>query len=253
VTLHSQFQSEYFTRGQSGVPIRLKLNFEEWRKPTLTRIAQRIHTLKPAGRLLDVGCASGEIFEHFRSGEWDLYGVEPSAVAFARAHQRFGADPRIHLFNGYLRAASFEEKSFDVITVLDSLYYMPDPRRELSYLARILKDDGVLAIGVPGYNYQRLRHIGPISSLTHGSRCSLTSSHLFYFSDNTMAKLLQSQGLRIFDLVQLGSSLYGSRAGRFARNVYVTLSGALSAMTFGRINLAPHVLYLCQKSDAVRA
>ena len=248
-TLHSQFQSDYFTHGKSAGPTRLELEFEAWRGPALTRIVQRIRALKPAGKLLDVGCASGEIFEHFRESNWELYGIEPSAMAFARAHERFGGDPRIQLFNGYLRDVRLEPKSVDVITVLESLYYMPNPRHELSHIARMLKDDGLLAIAVPGYAYQRLRYSGPISYLLDGSRCSLTTSHLFYFTVNSMTELLRSQGFRIFETLQLDSSANGNKILRIAHKTYRSVSGALDRLTWGHINLAPHVLYLCQKSD----
>jgi len=120
----------------------------------------------------------------------------------------------------------------------------------LSYVANILRDDGVLAIATPGYAYQRLRHSGPISRALYGARCSLTRSHLFYFSPESLAALLKSEGLQIFDAIQLGSSSYGSKFGRLARQTYLASSKVLGAMTRGRINLAPHVLYLCRKSDA---
>jgi SAM-dependent methyltransferase len=250
-TLHSQFQSDYFTHGHADSLTRLELEFEAWRRPTLAGIVKRIRKLKATGKLLDVGCASGEIFEYFRDGDWELYGIEPSAMAFARLRQRFGPNPQLHLFNGYLRDACFETNSLDVITVLESLYYMPDPRHELSYVARILRDDGLLAIALPGYTYQRLMHCGPISYLVNGTRCSLTPSHLFYFSDKSLSMLLKSQGFRVFDTLQLGSSAYGSGFGRFTRQTYLPLVKALSGLTLGQINLAPHVLYLCQKSDGL--
>ena len=155
--------------------------------------------------------------------------------------------------NGYLCDVDFEPKSLDVVTILESLFYMPDPRRELSYVARILQDGGLLAIATPGYTYQRLRHSGPVSRLLYGNRCSLTRSHLFYFSRKSLTALLKSAGFHLVETVPLGSSVYGSRAARFARATYITLSGALSTLTFGHINLAPHVLYLCQKSEGARA
>ena len=247
-TLHNQFQSDYFSHNGSAGR-RLELEFEVWRKPTVTRIARLIHGLKPSGTLLDVGCASGEMLQHFREAKWELYGVEPSAMAFARARERFADNPRVHLFNCYLHEVSTEPKSVDVVTVLESLYYMPDPRRELSYVARTLKDDGFLAIAVPGYAYQRLRYSGVISYLLYGSRCSLTASHLFYFSKNSMTELLKSQGFRIIDTVQLGSSLYGGKVGKFARQTYLKFSEIFGSLTLGRVNLAPHVLYLCKKSN----
>ena len=238
--LHNQFQSKYFTNGNSKTPTRLELDFEAWRRPTLDRITGRIRALKRGGKLLDVGCASGTIFEYFRTEHWELYGIEPSAAAFARLQERFGLDPKLHLSNAYLCDVNLEPKSLDVVTVLESLYYMPNPRSELSYLARVLRNDGVLAIGLPSYAFHRLRHSGPISSLLYGSRCSLTSSHLFYFSERSLSQLLASEGFRIFDKVQLGSSSYGSELGRFARQAYLKFSEALGKLTLGRLNLAPH-------------
>jgi SAM-dependent methyltransferase len=248
-TLHDQFQSDYFTGGRSDGPSRLKLEFEAWRRPTIARIASRIRALKPAGKLLDVGCASGEMFAHFPAASWEIFGIEPSVLAFARAHERFANNPRIRLFNSYLSDVSFPAESLDVITVLESLYYMRDPRHELSHLARILRDDGLLAIAMPGYTYQRLRHSGPMSYALAGRRCSLTPSHLFYFSEYSLSTLLKSEGFRICETIQLGSSSYGSGVGRFARQAYLKFSEVLGSVTRGRINLAPHVLYLCRKSD----
>jgi SAM-dependent methyltransferase len=178
---------------------------------------------------------------------WQFYGVEPSVFAFKKAAERFGEDSRFRLFNAYLSELDFEEKSFDVVTVLESLYYMPDPRRELSRVAQILKDDGLLVIAVPGYEYQRLRHSRPISYLFNGNGCSLTSSHLFYFSQTSMGKLLAGCSFCISDVVQLGTSIYGSGLRQLTQTTYVQLAKAVSALTLGRVNLAPHILYLCRK------
>lgn len=252
-SLHDQFQSAYFKHGQADGQSRLELEFEAWRRPMLQRIKKQICARKSAGNLLDVGFASGALFEHFRSGDWELYGVEPSAIAFERAVQRFGDDPRMHLQKGYFCDMNLEPKSMDVVTILESLFYMPDPRRELAYAARILRDTGLLAIATPGYTYQRLRHSGPVSQLLSGTRCSLTPSHLFYFSKQSLAELLKGAGFRIVETVPLGSSVYGSRTARSARAAYMTLSRSLNTVTFGALNVAPHVLYLCQKSEGVGA
>ena len=90
-----------------------------------------------------------------------------------------GFSLQTHLFPA--EEMPFAAHSFDVVTVLESLYYMPDPRRELSRLAQLLKEDGLLAIAVPGYTYQRLLH-GSGSSWANSQSCSLTTSHIFYFS-----------------------------------------------------------------------
>jgi SAM-dependent methyltransferase len=244
--LDAEFQSSYF-RDKSANSDRLERDFEVGRRPVLAQIAKAIRRRKFSGNLLDVGCASGEIFEYFRDGNWRMCGVEPSRAAFQRAKARFAGDERMELFNGYLCELS-PGRSWDVITILESLYYMPDPHRELSYCLRALKPDGLLVIAVPGPQYQRLRHTGLISNILHRRRCSLTHSHLFYFSKASLTDLLESAGFRTIQTIPLVSPDYGGRAGRWVRNSYVRVSRLVRAATLGRIDLSLHVLYVCCKA-----
>src|SRR6185437_11863711 len=230
--LHTEFQLDYF-KGD-GVASRLELEFESWRRPVLAQITDVIKHVKPKGKLLDVGCASGELFEFFLNGEWNLCGVEPSQVAVARARERFAAHAQVRLFHGYLSDVPAQE-SWDVIAILESLFYMPDPQKELASVCQLLETDGLLVIATPGYQYQCLRHTGLFSRIVYGRQCSLTSSHLYYFSERALAELLRSSGFRIMRVVPLGSSTYGSGLGRTARNLYVMVSRFLSFLTLGRV------------------
>lgn len=247
--LHDEFQFKYFSRNGESTPDRLELEFESWRRPVLSQITNKIRTVKPAGKLLDVGCASGEIFEYFRDGNWELCGIEPSQAAFEKAQARFGKNSRIRLLKGYLCDLDLGS-SWDVVTVLESLFYMPDPRRELAYISRLLKKDGLLVVATPGYQYQRIRQTGTLSRVLSGSWCSLTPSHLFYFSPKAIASLLANAGFRIIETVPLGSSTYGNWMARALRNTYVGGARLLRAVTAGRINLSPHVLYLCSRIES---
>lgn len=249
-TLHESFQSDYFEKGHMPGETRLDLEFELWRRPTIANIAGQIRKVKETGNLLDVGCASGELFDCFNNTGWQLYGIEPSKFAFKRAAERFGSHAHVHLFNRYLSEVRFEPNSFDVITLLESLYYMKDPARELSLLMPLLKDDGVLAIAVPGYAYCRLRHSSPISHALNGKKCSLPTSHLFYFSETSMVKLLTNHGFAIVRTAQVGTSVYGNGLRRSTQSTYLACTSAIERLTFGRIKLAPHQLYLCSKAQS---
>jgi 2-polyprenyl-3-methyl-5-hydroxy-6-metoxy-1,4-benzoquinol methylase len=244
--LHNEFQVDYFKGSAGKNQSRLTSEFETWRRPVLARISQIIHGVKSGGKLLDVGCASGELFAYL-GNEWDVCGIEPSRVAVERARQRFGQNPNIEIQEGYVSDIP-AEASWDVVTVLESLFYMPDPRRELNHISQLLKDDGRLIIATPSYQYQRLRHTGLISRLLYGTRCSLTASHLYYFPRRALAGILQDAGFIITRVVPLGSSSYGGAAARAAHRAYVGASRVLNFLTVGRINLAPHVLYVCAKN-----
>lgn len=244
--LHNDFQFDYF-KGQDATESRLTSEFETWRRPVLAQITRIIQSVKRGGKLLDVGCASGELFAYLSSDNWKMCGVEPSKVAIERARQRFAKSSHIELRHGYVGDMP-AEKSWDVVTVLESLFYMPDPRRELSHISRLLSDDGALIIATPSYQHQRLRHTGLVSRVLYGSQCSLTASHLYYFPRTALSALLQSAGFRIARVVPLGSSSYGSATERALRRGYVAASRFVYILTFGRVNLAPHVLYVCVKN-----
>ena len=116
--------------------------FDSHRRRTLRRESDVIQRLKRPGTLLDIGCATGTFLEQFAAPPWRLHGVETSPVGAELARTRAGAD----VFCGTLREAAYPSKYFDAVTVLDTFFYFPAPRRELGEIRRILKDDGLLAI-----------------------------------------------------------------------------------------------------------
>ena len=245
--LHEQFQSNHFTRGSDQDQTRLDLEYDKWRHPSFELIAAKIRTLKPAGRLLDIGCAGGVFFDYFRDGNWELYGVEPSTLAFKIAQKRLSNSPRIHLFNTYLTDANIFSKKFDVVTVLEALYHMPNPGDELACIGAILKDDGIFLIDIPSYTYHRILRTGLLSYILTRSWCSLPSSHLFYYSKNNLLLLLKRNRFRIVEILPLQGSYYGSWFRRFSLKSYFRLSRLLFNLTMRRINIAQRVLYICRK------
>src|SRR5215472_6445401 len=54
--------------------------FDGYRRKILQREARAIKRIKPAGNLLDIGCATGTFFESFQSRAWRLYGVDSSPM-----------------------------------------------------------------------------------------------------------------------------------------------------------------------------
>jgi SAM-dependent methyltransferase len=100
---------------------------------------------KHAGRLLDVGCATGIFLQGIRnSGNWEPYGVEINQHV-AHIAQEHGLDVRL----GTLEQAGFADEFFDVVTLWDVLEHLHDPAGSLSEIYRILKPDGLLVIRVP--------------------------------------------------------------------------------------------------------
>lgn len=103
------------------------------------------------GRLLDVGCGSGELLEHFAGQGWEPYGIDPSRAAVEAARRR-GAEAH----EGTLRDHPWQGESFEAITFQHSLEHVVDPVAELERARALLAPGGVLAIAVPNWaSWQR--------------------------------------------------------------------------------------------------
>jgi 2-polyprenyl-3-methyl-5-hydroxy-6-metoxy-1,4-benzoquinol methylase len=101
---------------------------------------------KPAGKLLDVGCAMGGFLLAMRDqGNWTLTGVEVNQSVAALARERHGLD----VFAGTLEEAQFPTASFDVVTLWDVFEHLHDPQHALTEIHRILRPDGIVVIRVP--------------------------------------------------------------------------------------------------------
>lgn len=75
------------------------------------------------GRLLDVGCGSGEFLAQMRELGWDVFGVEPDPQAARVAREQFG----LTVWPGALAEASFPDGFFDAVTLNHVIEHVADP------------------------------------------------------------------------------------------------------------------------------
>jgi ubiquinone/menaquinone biosynthesis C-methylase UbiE len=92
------------------------------------------------GRTLDVGCGTGRNLPSFGGGV-SAVGLDPSEDALKSARRRA---PAVPLVRGSVEALPFKDGTFD--TVVSGLVFcsVADPRRGLSEVRRVLRDDGAL-------------------------------------------------------------------------------------------------------------
>jgi 2-polyprenyl-3-methyl-5-hydroxy-6-metoxy-1,4-benzoquinol methylase len=100
-----------------------------------------------AGRILDVGCGSGELLEHFADSGWRGYGIDPSPAAVESARRR-GAEAH----HGTLVDQPWPAGFFDLITFQHSLEHIVDPVDALRRARMLLVPGGLLAIEVPNWD-----------------------------------------------------------------------------------------------------
>lgn len=99
------------------------------------------------GRVLDVGCGTGLILDHFR--KWEPVGLDFHPVALQYCSQR----KLTRLVNGDVTQLPFESGSFDLILALDLMEHVEDHERMIREFSRVLRKGGCLMATVPAHPF----------------------------------------------------------------------------------------------------
>jgi len=222
--------------------------FSGYRRAMLRREARAIQQLKPGGSLLDIGCATGTLFEFFQGSGWRLHGVDTSQTGVELAARQYRAE----VFCGTLQEARYPCRSFDVVSILDTLFYDPQPDRELLDIRRLLKDDGLLALEIPGHTYRMMRERGPLCWLLNRRwvRGFANSGHLYFFSPHTIRLLLANAGFHVVRVVPEQASMSMGNWGLVLNHLHFAAARLLFGLTAGRLSIAGKELYLAVKAAA---
>lgn len=150
------------------------------------------------GRLLDVGCATGDFIEVMRDKGWDVTGIEPSLTASRWAREHRGLDVR----TGTLETVALADESFDVVTLWNAIEHLPDPKGSLDAINRVLRNNGLLVVTTPNLDSVDARLFG-----RHWIGYELPR-HFYVFSRRTLSSMLEKAGFQILET----RCLYGSHA-----------------------------------------
>jgi len=159
------------------------------------------------GKLLDVGCATGLFLEVAERIGYEVFGVEISNYAAGRVTETL----RSNVFMGELEKARFSDEYFDIVAMWDTLEHLPRPLEDLQEVNRILKTGGVIIIETLNVACLNAKILGPKWPLY------APPHHLFYFSLDTLSKLLLKGGFDIFEVepIQTYSPIHSHRAIRY--------------------------------------
>jgi 2-polyprenyl-3-methyl-5-hydroxy-6-metoxy-1,4-benzoquinol methylase len=142
------------------------------------------------GKLLDIGCGTGEFMRFAQQSGWQgVEGVEviPKIADYARA----ATGATIHTTD-FLNA-DLESGSYGVIALWDVIEHLSDVKASLRAIYRLLKPGGVVIIGT--VNCQGFS----IRALKHRAQTFSPPEHLTFFTQKGMRSALASQGFRILE------------------------------------------------------
>jgi SAM-dependent methyltransferase len=184
---------------------------------------------RPPGRLLDVGCGTGDLAAIFGRRGWNVAGIEPSSAAAEHA-RAIG----VEAVAGTLADAPWEEAEFDAILFNHSLEHIDDPAQAVTEAARLLRPGGLLAIAVPNFGSWHRRIFGSAWFQLDLPR------HLQHFDRASLSTLVEAAGLRPVEISAasmrpspLGSLQYTTLGRlRFEGRGFRILAWALAPLLF---------------------
>lgn len=164
-----------------GVP---KTHYLDFARTMSQREFEWIREQLPAGqgrRVLEVGCATGQLLRYFKDEGWQAIGVEPTR-SFAGYGTRAHGLPILPVI--------FEEATldaeFDLVILSQVLEHVEKPESVLTRAASLLRPGGRLYVSVPYYlTYLPIR---PAREL-------FISTHLYAFSPVSLANVARKCGL----------------------------------------------------------
>ncbi|HZI89820.1 MAG TPA: class I SAM-dependent methyltransferase [Candidatus Polarisedimenticolia bacterium] len=166
------------------------------------------------GRVLDIGCGSGQFLARIIARGHEGHGTELSAATGARAARV----PGLTLHVGLLHAESFPPGFFDLISIWHVLEHLPDPDHVLRLCHGWLRDGGALLVAVPNADSWQAK-------LFQGSWFHLDPPrHLYHFNRPSLEGALTRAGFRVERLRTLS----------WEQNLYGILQSALNALGFPR-------------------
>ncbi|HSJ56543.1 MAG TPA: class I SAM-dependent methyltransferase, partial [Anaerolineae bacterium] len=141
------------------------------------------------GRLLDVGCATGDFLAFAQESGWETHGVELVEPAAAYCRDVLG----LHVVTGDLLDAAYPDAHFDAITLWNVFEHLYDPAATLQELRRIVKPGGWLVMAVPNPDSLDARLFGPAWAGYDVPR------HLYTFPTPVLHDLLAREGFEVVD------------------------------------------------------
>jgi SAM-dependent methyltransferase len=136
------------------------------------------------GRLLEVGCGSGDLLFEAHACGYEVTGVEISSAAAETARSRV---PAAHVVCAQPDSVDLPRGSFDVCMLCDVIEHVRNPLRVLQHLRELLKPDGVLYIATPALDSWS-------SWLLKNRWMEFKVEHLSLFRTATMQYLLYRAG-----------------------------------------------------------
>ncbi len=181
--LASIYASTYFLGSEDGEASGRVAELKRWTAALYLDSIISLTGLK-TGRMLELGCGSGDFLMEARQRGFTVEGLEYSPHAAAAANERLGYTA---VQAGSLETAALPANGFDLLTAFDVIEHVRNPDHALRCVHALLKPGGWIAIVTPSLDSWSHRFLG-----RHWMEYK--TEHLTYFARASLKRLLARTG-----------------------------------------------------------
>ncbi len=182
--IDAAYDDSYYGQSESKFPGWIEKTLDHFRSQRARTVMKYVNA--PAN-VLDIGCGNGRFLQCLIDKNCNCYGIELPSKSAERALRI----PGLNLKTGQLCEDDFGEHFFDVVTMWHVIEHLPQPRKTLLIIGKILKKGGYLMVSLPNIDSFQSR-------LFRGRWLHLDPPrHLFFFSELDLMKIMQTFGFEI--------------------------------------------------------
>ena len=147
------------------------------------------------GRILDIGCGTGDLLSACENNGWSINGVEPSDKARALAGEKISSKEL--LVSNIDELSNDPKDRYDVITMFHVLEHVPNLLEYVARLKQLLTDEGSLIIAVPNYKSYDASYYNEFWAAYDVPR------HLWHFSQEAIQSIFERNSFKIEKVLPL--------------------------------------------------
>lgn len=170
-------------------------------------LEKQFKALRPKS-ILDVGCGNGSIARHFLHAGYDVYGIDASVKGIEYAKSIFKDRFYLQDINDQELPLEIRNKSFDLIISTEVIEHMYSPTNFMRFCHCNLLDHGHLIISTPYHGYLKNLALALSGKLDRHFTALWEGGHIKFWSEETLTKLVQSQGFKVVSLNGAGRIPY---------------------------------------------
>jgi len=198
------------------------------------------------GKLLDIGCGTGEFIFFCKQNGFAVKGIEPDEKprSFAQTKYKLDVYEEAHLSHLTLQ-------EFDIITMWHVLEHVYLLNERMEKIVELMNPDGTLIIGVPNCDSWDAHYYGKFWAAYDLPR------HLYHFSQETMKILAQKHTLKIDRIIPLKLdafyiSLLSEKYAKGKQNYFRAVINGARSNSFARRNKKNYssLIYILKKEKS---